>query len=241
MSGNGSGSDATGKQTKSSNAMDRTRFAHLDSSTDLDLSLKEAVQIGDLETVKNLTQAMSTDSDQTGTDLFKFKSLAQIACMNGHISVLRYLVNDLGVDINSVTTPDANYSRRLPLGSSLLQISIFHDESLEHSVHYRTTNTLACVDWLTRRGANTHQDNSDGEDAFATARRTENLQALGCLSWSLLEQCSERLEIERSPWFRGSDFDAYLVVRSSRDVSSYFARSSSGGLSQTYLGIFTDE
>lgn len=192
--------------------------------------------MGDLGTVVILTQARSTDFAQTRTDLFT--SLAQIACMRGNLNILQYLVQDMSVDINSVTTTTANASHSMPLGSSLLQISIFHDTTRYHEIGYGNTfNTFSCIEWLTRRGARIHQENSEGEDALATALRTKRLLALGCLSWSLINQFSENSRHSALPHTRTSDFDAYQVTRPSRDVSSYSTWRSSVGLPQTHRGV----
>lgn len=213
--------------------MDVSRVAHQDFFTDSDL--ERAAERGDLGTLKDLIQARSTDF-HPHTDLFT--SLAQISCRRGHVSVLQYLINDLSVDIDSATTTRANNSLRMPLGSSLLQISIFHDESKYYDTGRGITgNTFACIEWLTRRGANIHQENSEGEDALATALRTKHLQALGCLSWSLINQFSDTSRHSSLHHTYSSDFDVYQVTRPYRDVSLYFTWRSSGGLSHIHRGI----
>lgn len=183
--------------------------------------MKQAAEIGDLGTLKDLIEASLT---QTLTDLLT--SLAKIACSKGHLNVLQYLVEDLSVDINSVTTNEVIGSTLMPSGSSLLQISIVHDQSFGHHEYSvgATANTFNCIEWLTRNGANTHQKNIAGEDALATARRTKHLQALGFLSWSLLDKHLGGFKYRSSPDLRKFDFDAYYVINSSRDVSPFLLR-----------------
>lgn len=99
------------------------------------------VKRGDLRRVKELIGSQPTDLVQNHTDLLKL--LTQIACQE----ILRYFVEDHKVDINATTAYRPKWSFPLvPLGSSLLQLSIAHDRSYTRSLNYDDSpNTFACI------------------------------------------------------------------------------------------------
>lgn len=193
------------------------------------------MQGGDLPRVKELIGAQPTDFFQY--DIPLLKSLTQLACMEGHLEILRYFVKDHKLDINATTTVMREGSLlcmalgssfvRVPLGSSLLQLSIAHDRS--HSRirgEVGSPNTFACMEWLVSAGAEVDWKNSEGEDAWATACRAKHLPALAVLILNKVKDWSEVKHAE-APWHQNHVTGAawYPVVGPSRDVSHLPTRS----------------
>lgn len=182
--------------------------------------LEDAVRGGDLRGVEELIGSQPTDFVQNHNDLLKL--LTQIACQEGHLEILRYFVEDHKVDINTTTADMPEWSfLHVPLGSSLLQLSIAHDRSHTRSLSDDDSpNTFACIEWLVYAGTKIYQENSLGDDALVTACEAKHLPAVAVLAWKLIRNWSE-VRHGAAPWYEDKDTGAawYPVVGPSRDVS----------------------